>query len=148
MRPSSAPEGGKVRARAAAALDAVAGAWGDGDMLGVLLDTNGEWAIAAQGTTEFVLWTPEGRKDPTKANYKEIQGGRRYTGYRIATFQEAEVGTSPALGLGDNIYAEDAGDAQVGSATGAVFLGWILPDETKTGGMRLHLEIGGKPVGA
>lgn len=148
MRPSSAPEGGKVRARAAAALDGTAGAWGDGDMLNVLLDANGEWALAADDDAEFVIWTPEGRRDPSKANYKQVVGGKRYTGYRWADFQEAETGASPALDEGDKLYAAAAGDVVVGTATGAVFIGWVFVDETKTGGFFVRVEVGGLPVGA
>ena len=154
-RISEAPEGGKFRARAAAALDGVAGAWGDGDLLCVTFDTNGDLVLAAAATARGVIWTPEGRRDPTVANYKQVQGGKMYTVFTWAVIQEMEDGTSPTMGLGDAVYAAASGDVVVtsggvaGAGAGAMYIGQILNDETVPGGtgLRLILNVNGFFVG-
>lgn len=157
-RISEAPEGGKFRARAAAALDGVAGAWGDGDLLCVTFDNAGDLVVGAAATTRGVIWTPEGRKDPSKANYKEVIGGKMYTVFTWAVIQEMERGTSPTLDEGDAIFAAAAGDViniaagtATGAGAGAIYIGQVLNDETVPGavgtGLRLILNVNGFTVG-
>ena len=150
-RPSSMPEGGKFRARAAAALDGTAGAWGDGDLLCVDIDGNGELIVnAAVGTAKGVIYTPEGRKDPDQANFKEAIGGKVYTVLTFGEIQEMAGATSPAFSAGDPVYAAANGDVTNASAAGAVYIGHIVPDDTVPGGagLKLVLNVNGAPVGA
>jgi hypothetical protein len=157
-RISEAPEGGKFRARAAAALDGQAGAWGDGDLLCVTFDAAGDLVIGAAATTRGVIWTPEGRKDSSKANYKQVIGGKMYTVFTWAVFQEMERGTSPTLDEGDAVFAAAAGDViniaagtATGAGAGAIYIGQVLNDETVPGvagtGLRLILNVNGFTVG-
>jgi hypothetical protein len=140
-QPDKVPDGGKFRARAAAALDGVAGAWGDGDLLGVGFDANGELVVGTATDTVGVVWTREGQRKPDAASYKQLVGGRVYTVFHTAEFVEMEVGAAPPA-AGDELFALAAGDAGA-SAAGAIFLGWI--DDT---GSRLILRVNGRPVGA
>lgn len=135
-----APEGGKFRAKAAAALDGTAGAFGDGDLLCVNLDANGELVAAAATTAVGVIWTREGKRKPDAANFKDVVGGKTYTVLRFAEIVEMEVGASPPS-AGDRLYAAAAGGAGA-SSVGAIFLGWV--DDT---GSRLILDVGAAPVG-
>ena len=148
-RISEAPEGGKFRCKASAGLAGVAGAWGDGDLLGVLVDANGELALGGLGTTEGIIWTPEGRKDSSKANYKQVQGGKFYTVLFRGILQDMEIGTSPTFGDGDKVYSAAAGDVTAATAVGAIFLGTIIDDWSKPAGVGLMMVINvmGKPVG-
>lgn len=154
MRPSEVPEGGKFRASPAAALLATAGAWGDLDCLCVTIDAAGDLIVASATNALGVIWVPEGRKDSSKANYKQVQD-RQYTVFRRATFQEAEIGSSPTLTSGNKVYAAAAGDVvagdsmPTGAGVGAVFIGWVLPDPTVAGGagLKLVLDVNGWLVG-
>ena len=145
------PEGGKFRAVAAAGLDGTAGAWGDGDLLCVQVDANGELALGSATVCDGVILTSEGRSvqaaDATA--HKDVVGGRKYTVFRIATIVEAEVGSSPALSAGDKVWAQASGDASV-SATpgvGAIFLGFVMAD-VEGGGSRLELVVNGREPSA
>lgn len=146
MRPDKMPDGGKFRAKAAAALNAQAGLWGDGDMLCVQLNTSGEIIVAATlADAEGVIWTPEGRRSDI-ANYKSVMGGKHYTVFTFAEFVEVEVGnTSPALSAGDSVWATTGGDVVVegSAATGAIYIGSVLD-----GGSRMLVNINGKPAHA
>lgn len=157
-RISEAPEGGKFRARAAAALDGQAGVWGDLDLLCVTFDAAGDLVIGAAATTRGVIWTPEGRKDSTVANFKEVIGGKMYTVFTWAVLQEMEIGTSPTLDEGDALFAAAAGDVlnvaagtATGGGAGAIYIGQVLNDETRPGavgtGLRLILNVNGFTVG-
>lgn len=147
MRPDQAPEGGKFRAKAAAALDGQAGLWGDGDMLCVLINSSGEIALAAAATAEGVIWTPEGKRNSSLANYKTVVGGKWYTVFKFGELSEAENGSSPAMAAGNKIYAAAGGDVVVGSVAGSKFIGTVLEDPVRTGGLRLVLDITA-PLGA
>lgn len=138
MRVDQAPEGGKVRLTAAAALDGVAGAWGDGDMLSVALDGNGDLIASGIADSIGVIWTPEGRHNftATAATYKNVIGGKKYTVFQRAEFVEANVGTSPALASGNKVYATTAGDVLTTGAVGARFLGFVSNDG------RLIIDVG------
>lgn len=147
MRPDQAPDGGKFRAKAAAALDGVAGLWGDLDMLCVLINASGEIALAAAATAEGVIWTPEGKRNSSLAGHKNVIGGKWYTVFKFGELSEAEVGTSPAMVAGNKIYAAAGGDVVVGSVLGSKFIGTVLEDPVRTGGLRLVLDITA-PLGA
>lgn len=150
-RPSSMPEGGKFRARAATALDGTAGAWGDGDLLCVDFDGNGELIVnAGVGDAKGVIYTPEGRRDSSVANFKEVQGGKVYTVLTFGEIQEMASAASPAFSAGDKVYAAASGDVTAASATGAIYLGEIVVDDTVPGGagLKMLLNVNGAPVGA
>ena len=121
-----APEGGKFRATAAAALDGTAGAWGDLDLLCVTFDGSGDIIVAAATTAMGIIWTPEGKKDKTAANYKDVVGGNVYTVFMQCELDEAGTGTSPALSAGDNIFAAAAGDVTTAGAAGTKWIGMVL----------------------
>jgi len=147
VRLDQTPEGGKVRLTAAAALDGVAGAWGDGDMLCVALNAAGEIILATNNDVIGVIWTPEGRKTPaTGSAHKNVIGGRKYTVFSRAEFVESEVGSSPTLTNGDLIYATALGDVLiVGMAVGDQFVGYVAADLNGTGS-RLVVDIGLLPA--
>jgi hypothetical protein len=145
------PEGGKFRAKASAALGGTAGAWGDGDLLCVDFDANGELIVnAAVGTAKGVIYTPEGRRDSTVATFKQVIAGKVYTVLTFAEIQEMANSTSPVFAAGDPVYAAAGGDVTNASAVGAIYLGQILPDDTVPGGagLKLVLNVNGAPVGA
>lgn len=157
-RISEAPEGGKFRARASAALGGTVGAWGDGDLLNVTFDAAGDLIVGTAVTTRGVIWVPEGRVDSSKANYKTVIAAKMYTVFTWAVLQEMEIGTSPTLDEGDAVYAAAAGDViniaagtATGAGVGAIYIGQVLNDETRPGavgtGLRLILNINGFTVG-
>lgn len=151
MKPDQVPEGAKFRATAAAALDGVAGAWGDGDMLCVALDASGNLVAAAATTAIGVIWTPEGRKDPADGTttFKDVIGGKKYTVITgTAEFVEAEVGTSPALSAGDFVHAAAAGDVSTSGGAGAIHIGMVIADQASTpNGSRLVVDVGRGALG-
>lgn len=152
-RISSAPEGGKFRARAAAELDEQAGTWGNGDLLVVALDGNGELVLSDGTDAEGIIWVPESRRETATqlANFQQVIGGKVYTVFTWAELQEMAMGDDPSFSAGDQVYADADGAVVVGEdagAAGGVYLGVILPDETVTGGggLRMVLNVGSKPV--
>lgn len=153
-RVSSAPEGGKFRARAAAALNAEPAVWGGPagleNLLCVTVDTNGELVLSTPTNCDGVIDVTEGKTEKAAdlATFRQAIGGKRYTVLRQAQIQEIGDGTVAA---GDRLYADDAGNVRVGQAGGAgdVFVGIVLEDETVRGGagLMLHVDINGAPVG-
>jgi hypothetical protein len=115
-RISSAPEGGKFRARAAAALDATEGAWGNGELLCVAVDGNGELVLSDGTDVAGVIWTPESRRESSTdlANFRQVIGGKVYTVFTWAEIQELAAGDDPTFGAGDQVYGDAAGAAAVG----------------------------------
>lgn len=152
-RVSEAAVGGKVRARAAAALDAQAGLWGgpagEENLVCVEFDANGELVVAT-GPCDGVIDVTEGRGPQAVdlANFRQVQGGKVYTVLKRAAIQEIGDGTVAA---GDRIYSAGGGDIRVGAAGGAgdAFVGTVLPDDTVSGGagLKLDLDVNGGPVG-
>lgn len=144
MHPDQVPEGAKFRAVAASALDGTAGAWGDGDMLCVTLDGSGELIVAAAATAIGVIWTREGRKDPGDGTttFKNVIGGKKYTVFTgTVEFVEAEVGSSPALSVGDKVWAKANGDVGTSAVAGDRFIGWVVADR-EGNGSRLVVDVG------
>lgn len=125
MRIDKAPEGGKFRAVAAAAMDGQAGTWGDADMLCVDFNAGGELIVSVAGTGEGVIWTKEGRIPLADGTENEVIGGRKYTVFTFAELVEAEVG-SPSLSAGDLLYASAAGIVDLTPATGDIYIGRVL----------------------
>jgi len=142
MRPDKAPEGGKFRATAAAALDGTAGAWGDADMLCVNFDANGDLIASAATTGVGVIWTKEGRKPLSDGTENQVIGGRKYTVFTFAEFVEAETAASPALSAGDALYATASGDVTTTPGVGDIYIGTVLG-----GGSRLLINVNGQPTG-
>lgn len=153
-RVSSAPEGGKFRARAATALNGTAGNWGGAagleNLLCVRVTTAGELIVATLTECDGVIDVTEGKsaKAASLASYRQAIGGKRYTVLRQAQIQDIEDGT---LVAGNKLFSRASGDAGVGptGGAGAIFLGIVLPDETQraSGGLVLHLDVNGAPVG-
>jgi len=145
MRVDQAPEGGKFRAVASASIDATAGAWGDGDMLCVDLDASGELILSTLLDCVGVIWTPEGRR-ATDAGTSEklVIGGKKYTVFFQCELVEAEIGASPALSAGDQVFAVAAGDVDVTATPGigAVWIGHVM-----LGGNRIFINVNLKPPG-
>lgn len=163
-RVSSAPEGGKFRARAAAALDGQAGLWGgvqgagQDNLLCVELDANGELVLATGPDCAGVIDVTEGRtsKAVDLANFRQVIGGKRYTVLQRAHVQEmagSEDSGTTVLGAGDRLYADSGadGDVRIGAAGGVgdSFIGYIVPDDTVRGGggLVLILEVNGAAAG-
>lgn len=124
MRIDKAPEGGKFRATAAAAMDGQVGTWGEADMLCVDFDSSGDLIVSVAGTGEGVIWTLEGRKADVTDNNKVI-GGRKYTVFTFCELVEAETST-PTLAAGDILYASAAGIVDLTPATGDIYIGRVL----------------------
>lgn len=139
MRVDQAPETGKFRATASASIDATAGAWGDGDMLCVTIDSSGEIILATATDCMGVIYVPEGREPADDDSHKNVIGGKKYTVLSICELVEAEIGTSPALSAGDTIWAEAAGDVDVTATPGigSIFVGKVL-----NGGSRVRIHVG------
>lgn len=144
MRPDQAPEGGKFRAVAAAAIDGEAGVWGDADLLTVDFDASGDLILGTAGDNCVgVIWTKEGRKPLSDGSENEVIGGKKYTVFTYAEFVEAGAASTPALSEGDQLYGTAAGTVlEAASATAAdVYVGSVLG-----GGERLLININGRPV--
>ena len=145
MRVDAAPEGGKFRAFASASIDATAGAWGDGDMLCVDLDASGELILSTLLDCVGVIWTPEGRRvTDAGTEEKKVIGDRKYTVFMQCELVEAEIGASPALSAGDQIFAIAAGDVDVTATPGlgAVWVGHVMK-----GASRIMVNVNLKPPG-
>lgn len=141
MHVDQAPDAGKFRAVAASGLDAQAGTWGDTDLVNVLVDSNGEIALASGTDCDGVIWTEEGHQANSDGSKHTIVGGRKYTVFRQGELVDADVGSSPALSAGDKIWAQASGDVSV-SATpgvGSIFIGHVMDD-----GKRIVLNVNGK----
>ena len=137
MFPDQAPEGGKFRAVAAAALDGEAGVWGSADLLCVQFDGSGDLILAAAGDNcDGVIWTSEGRKASSVP--ATVIGGKKYTVFTNAEFVEADLAASPALSAGDVLYATALGDITASPATGDIYVGTVVDD-------RLLININGRP---
>lgn len=133
---------GRYRAIASASIDGTAGAWGNGDMLCVRLDSSGELVLAAADDCDGVVHTVEGRQESTDGTtYKKIIGGKKYTVFTDAEFVEGELGSSPALSAGDKIYAQASGDVSNSATPGAgsIFVGYVLK-----GGSRVVIKVNRK----
>ncbi len=137
MFPDQAPEGGKFRAVAAAALDGEAGVWGNADLLCVTLDSSGELILSSAGDCDGVIWTSEGRKAASVP--AEVIGGKKYTVFTNAEFVEADLAASPALSAGDRLYATALGDVTASPATLDIFVGVVIDD-------RLLINVNGQPA--
>jgi hypothetical protein len=145
-----APEGGKFRATAAASIDATAGAWGDGDMLAVTIDGSGEIILATATNCMGIIFVPEGRRNTDAGTAeKAVIGGRKYTVFQQCELVEAETAAGPALAVGDEIWAEAAGDVDVTATpgVGSIWIGQVLADNSG-GGSRVYVNVGLKEASA
>jgi hypothetical protein len=119
-------------------------------MLCVALDGSGNLIKATNTDVIGVIWTPEGRKDPGDGTtaFKDIIGGKKYTVFcGVCEFVEAEVGTSPALAVGDLLYSTALGDVVTTGVAGDHYVGAMIADQAGTpGGSRLVIDIGRLPV--
>lgn len=141
-RPDAVVDGTRFRCRAAASLDTDPGVWGDGDLLCVQVNGDGELEAASADNCDGVIWAPEGRISShrvAEADLKKFVGGRVYTVFERAELAEMEVGTSPTLAAGDRVYAAASGDVSTTNQSG-VYLGVVLPNQV-TGGLKLVLRV-------
>lgn len=145
MRPDLILSEGRFRAPAAAALNGTAGVWGDTDLLCVQVDTNGELVVGDATHCDGIIWTQEGRtldvRYNTAALIKNIIGGKMYTVFQNVEIAEAELAASPALTIGDRVFAAAAGDVAV-AAVGAIYIGVVLTNENIPGGLKLVCRVG------
>lgn len=145
MRPDLVFSEGRFRAPAAASMDGDPGVWGDGDLLCVQVDTNGELVAADATHCDGFIWTQEGRTLDTRYNtaaaIKNIIGGKMYTVFQNVELSDAEGAASPALTLGDRVFAAAAGDVAV-AAVGAIYIGVVLTNENIPGGLKLVCRVG------
>lgn len=136
---------GRFRAPAAASLDGDPGLWGDGDLLCVQVDTNGELVNAGAANCDGFIWTQEGRTLDVRYNdaaaIKNIIGGKMYTVWQNVEVAEIEIGTSPAITIGDRVFATAGGDVVV-AAVGAVYIGVCLTNENIPSGLKLVCRVG------
>ena len=141
-RIDKAPEGGKFRATAAAALDGVAGAWGNGEFLNVGVDSNGELVVGTAPDTVGFIVTSEGQDADAAAN-KDVIGGRVYTVFFQCEIVEASTFTAPTVSAGDELWAIAAGDIATSGTTGDIFMGYVL-----SGDERVVIMVHSRPVSA
>lgn len=142
MRIDKAPEGGKFRATAAAALDTESGVWGLDDLLCVKFDSAGAIILATAGACDGVIWVPEGRKQIDGVTQDEVIGGRKYTVFTFAELVDTDTATGPAAWVaGDVFYGTAAGDVleSASGATGDIYIGTVLADG------RFILNVNGRP---
>lgn len=137
---------GRFRAPAAAALNGLPGVWGDGDLLCVTVDTNGELVVGTATNCDGVIWTQEGRtldtRYTTAAAVKNIIGGKMYTVFQDVEIADAELAAaSPALTLGDRLFSTAAGDVVV-AAVGAVYIGVVMTNQQVPGGLKVVCRVG------
>lgn len=147
-RVSSAPEGGKFRAPAAASIDATDAQWGAPagfeNLLCVEVDGSGELVLATGPDCDGVIDVTEGRRETATslANFRQVKGGRVYTVLKRAQIQEIGDGT---VAVGDRLYADsgDPGNIRVGASGGAgdSYVGVVLTDPTVRDGTGLYLEL-------
>lgn len=137
-RIDKAPEGGKFRATAAAAIDGTAGAWGNGEFLNVALDASGELAVATATDIDGFIVTSEGRDGDAAAD-KNVIGGRVYTVFFQCEIVEASTFTAPTVAAGDQLWAKAAGDVGTTGVLNDIFVGTVL-----SGGERVVININGK----
>ncbi len=139
-RIDKAPEAGKFRARAAASLDATAGAWGVGDLLNITIDASGELVAASATNVDGVILTSEGQAADAAAN-KTVIGGRMYTVFFFAEVVEVGDFVAPTLAAGNLVYAAAAGDVTASPGLGAVFIGHVMDS-----GERMVIHLNGRIV--
>ena len=136
----SAPEGGKFRAIASAALGGTAGAWGNGDLLCVTMNASGELVVGSATDAIGVILTSEGKRDNLAAGFKQVVAGAKYTVLRQATLVECDTYTSPTVAAGDSLWTAAAGDVTATPGAGAIFIGRVLLGDGA--GMVLELNVG------
>ena len=146
-RPDMVEHGERFRCVAAAALDGVEGTFGttdslgNGDLLPVQVDGNGELVLASADNCHGVIWTPESRRSNhrvTELEQKAVIGGKNYTVLERTEIAEMETGEDPLL-AGDRVFSAAAGAISTSDDTG-VYLGTVLPNPV-TGGLRLVLRV-------
>lgn len=86
---------------------------GDGagleDLILVKSDSSGLLIVATQGTAEGVIWTPEGKADPTVTDFFVAQAGSVMTVFTLAEFSDTE-GDTTNFAVGVELWSTAAGD--------------------------------------
>lgn len=145
-----APEGGKFRAEAATTLADSAGAWGDGDLLIVTVNANGQLAAGSATDAYGVISTSETRRDThyvAAADQVKVVSGYRYTVLRQGEILDAATFSTATFAAGDKLYADaDGGVASAASASnGAIYIGTVVPREEDSAQLRVVVDVSGQP---
>lgn len=105
------------------------------DLICVDVDGNGQLVAAGAAAAKGVIWTPEGKSDPSVANYNVALAGSVMTVFQRAEFV-SDVWASPTLDDGDDVFSAAAGDV---ATTGTQQIGIMV--DSDEGGDRLILMI-------
>jgi hypothetical protein len=100
---------------------------GDKDLIFVKADTDGTLIVAGEGEAEGVVWTPEGKADPTVANFNVAAIGTKVTVFTIAAFTDWVEDTD--LAVGDTLYAAASGDMATVAPTTIQLVGQIYAND-------------------
>jgi len=93
----------------AAALTGQFGVTATPDLICVKMDGNGKLVAATAGDAVGVVWTPEGKADPTVSNFNVMPISTKCTVFVIAEFTD-DLGT---LAAGDTLYSDASGDVAI-----------------------------------
>jgi hypothetical protein len=112
------------------------GPTGEEDLALVKLDANGELVVADQGEALGVIWTPEGKADPTVANFRSAISGSVVTVYTHAEF------TDTGLTVGDELWSTTGGDVVTSAPiTPTQKVGFVVNKDPNRGGENLVFSI-------
>lgn len=122
------------------------GIWGDDaapDLINVTVDGSGLLVAADQGLALGVIWTPEGKSDPSVANFNVALAGSVMTVFVCAEFVGTftEAATAAALTAGEGVWSIDDGsvdDAAPGAGVVQRIGTMVASDEGDT---RLFLNV-------
>jgi len=88
---------------------------GNEDLALVKSDASGNLIVSVEGDAEGVIWTPEGKADPTVADFNVAKAGSVVTVFTLAEFSDIEADTNFAAG--DTLWSSAAGDIVTASPT-------------------------------
>jgi len=120
-----------------AALTGQFGAATTPDLICVEVGTDGKLYASPQGGAEGVVWTPEGKADPTVSNFNVAPIGATVTVFTSAEFTD----DLDALVAGDKVWSAASGDVvESAPGTGTVQrIGVVVTDDT--GDDRLIINV-------
>lgn len=132
-----------LRVEAAAALDGVAGIFGNGDLLVVGLDGSGRLILPGTVANAFgVILTTEKTRDNhyvSAADQKKVVGGQRYTVMRTGEILDAATFDTP-IAAGTQRFALATGGVGATAVT-AVYIGVVLPREEDSTQLRFCVDV-------
>lgn len=121
------------RFRGVIGATAITGQFGDAttpDLALVMSDASGTLVVATEGIAEGVIWTPEGKADPTVADFNVAAVGSVVTVFTLAEFSDVESET--LFAAGDTLWSSAAGDAVIASPTIKQRVGVVYANEKGT----------------